>query len=555
MDWKDTVFDFLEELIKLPPKDDPGEEAVIRKAADALNIAVVDIVEYASASDEVEGREFSQYTFYDCGKEKGELAITSTNPRVIGGTFTYRAFPVKDTMWTIEDMKAVSAFIHILSLRKGNLKIFERLDYLTYHDIAFGMHNVMYGERVMCQLINQKCIDNYASVFMNFRNMTEINENLGRDLTTGIMQLYCAEFQKILTPPECFWRHGGDNFGALIRKEHVEKFTELIKGADIRYGDRPRDVVRMSACAGIYMIDSKETTSSALIDHCSQTMLIARYAKHAPYLFYDEETLKISEQSKSMEAHFEEALGKGEFIAYYQPKVSLSTGLLSGAEALCRWKRADELIPPAAFIPVFERSKRICEIDFAMLKTVCSDLAKWKANGYSIVPVSVNFSRKHLSNNALARDIMSIVKNYDLKPENIIIEFTETTSEEDQKRLKETVENLKKMGFCVSVDDFGIGYSSLSMIRDIHFDELKIDKSFLDTDGENYERKLILMKHVLGLAEEFNMSTIAEGAETIEQVKLLDKIGCKQVQGYYFDKPMPPELFENRLKNPKYELN
>nr|MCR5389776.1 EAL domain-containing protein [Lachnospiraceae bacterium] len=140
-------------------------------------------------------------------------------------------------------------------------------------------------------------------------------------------------------------------------------------------------------------------------------------------------------------------------------------------------------------------------------------------------------------------------------PENIIIEFTETTSEEDQKRLKETVENLKKMGFRVSVDDFGIGYSSLSMIRDIHFDELKIDKSFMDTDGENYERKLVLMKHVLGLAEEFNMSTIAEGAETIEQVKLLDKLGCKQVQGYYFDKPMPPELFENRLKKPKYELN
>ncbi len=555
MDWKDTVFDFLEELIKLPPKDHPGEEAVIRKAADALNIAVVDIVEYASASDEVEGREFSQFTFYDGGKEKGELAITSTNPRVIGGTFTYRAFPVKDTMWTIEDMKAVSAFIHILSLRNGNLKIYERLDYLTYHDIAFGMHNVMYGERVMRQLINQKCIDNYASVFMNFRNMTEINENLGRDMTSGIMQLYCAEFEKILTSPECLWRHGGDNFGALIRKENVEKFTELIKGADIRYGDRPRDVVRMSACAGIYIIDTKETSCDALIDHPRQTMLIARYVKHAPFLFYDEDTIKISEQSKSMEAHFEEALGNGEFIAYYQPKVSLSTGLLSGAEALCRWKRADELIPPAAFIPVFERSKRICEIDFAMLKTVCSDLAKWKANGYSIVPVSVNFSRKHLSNNALAQDIMSIVKNYDLKPENIIIEFTETTSEEDQKRLKETVENLKKMGFCVSVDDFGIGYSSLSMIRDIHFDELKIDKSFLDTDGENYERKLVIMKHVLGLAEEFNMSTIAEGAETIEQVKLLDKIGCKQVQGYYFDKPMPPELFENRLKNPKYELN
>ncbi len=555
MDWKDTVFDFLEELIKLPPKDHPGEEAVIRKAADALNIAVVDIVEYASASDEVEGREFSQFTFYDGGKEKGELAITSTNPRVIGGTFTYRAFPVKDTMWTIEDMKAVSAFIHILSLRNGNLKIYERLDYLTYHDIAFGMHNVMYGERVMRQLINQKCIDNYASVFMNFRNMTEINENLGRDMTSGIMQLYCAEFEKILTSPECLWRHGGDNFGALIRKENVEKFTELIKGADIRYGDRPRDVVRMSACAGIYIIDTKETSCDALIDHPRQTMLIARYVKHAPFLFYDEDTIKISEQSKSMEAHFEEALGNGEFIAYYQPKVSLSTGLLSGAEALCRWKRADELIPPAAFIPVFERSKRICEIDFAMLKTVCSDLAKWKANGYSIVPVSVNFSRKHLSNNALAQDIMSIVKNYDLKPENIIIEFTETTSEEAQKRLKETVENLKKMGFCVSVDDFGIGYSSLSMIRDIHFDELKIDKSFLDTDGENYERKLVIMKHVLGLAEEFNMSTIAEGAETIEQVKLLDKIGCKQVQGYYFDKPMPPELFENRLKNPKYELN
>ena len=117
------------------------------------------------------------------------------------------------------------------------------------------------------------------------------------------------------------------------------------------------------------------------------------------------------------------------------------------------------------------------------------------------------------------------------------------------------VSGLQQVGIFTTVDDFGIGYSSLSMIRDIHFDELKIDKSFLDTDGENYERKLVIMKHVLGLAEEFNMSTIAEGAETIEQVKLLDKIGCKQVQGYYFDKPMPPELFENRLKNPKYELN
>ena len=426
---------------------------------------------------------------------------------------------------------------------------------MSFHDLTTGIHNMPYGQRIINQSLGNGTITDYASLFLNLRNMNEVNSTFNFEIGTMLMVRYASMFNDILGETEAFWRLGGDNFCAFVKKENLERIAELIKGVDIRFGPNPEEHCNMSATAGIYLIDEPKLTVNDVLDAPQQCLGIARYVKRVQILYYDNEIVKINEQSKRVEAHFDEALANDEFIAFYQPKVNLLYNKLIGAEALCRWMREGQIIPPDAFIPVLERSRKICELDYSMLKRVCRDIKSWMDAGKEVVPISVNFSRKHLTNMNLAEDICAIADGIGVPHEYIVIEFTETTTEADQQRLHDIVVALKGYGIKTSIDDFGVGYSSMSMLRDIPFNDIKIDRSFLitDTDNDVFLRKMIMMKHIVGLSQELGMSCIAEGAETVDQIDLLFKNGCTRVQGYFFDKPMPAEAFGVRLDNPRYE--
>ncbi|MBR1724624.1 MAG: EAL domain-containing protein, partial [Ruminococcus sp.] len=252
---------------------------------------------------------------------------------------------------------------------------------------------------------------------------------------------------------------------------------------------------------------------------------------------------------------FPEALEKEEFKVFYQPKIDINTGELIGAEALCRWFRDGKIVPPLDFIPILEQGHDICKLDFYMLDHVCRDIRRWLDEGRQVVRVSVNLSRKHMVDYDLLEHIMEVIDKNKVPHKYIEIELTETTTDVEFRDLKRVVNGLQRAGVSTSVDDFGMGYSSLNLIKEIPWNVLKVDKSFLpvDEDNENSTRS-IMFKYVIAMAKEMGLECIAEGVETQDQVDVLRDNHCDLAQGFFFDKPLPVGEFEDRMTLHRYSM-
>lgn len=208
------------------------------------------------------------------------------------------------------------------------------------------------------------------------------------------------------------------------------------------------------------------------------------------------------------------------------------------------------------FIPILERNTDIFRLDFYMLDLVCKNIRKWLDEGKNVVRISINFSRKHLADPELLDKIVSIINRYDIPYEYIEIELTETTTEGDYLKLKKLVEGLTKIGIHTSIDDFGIGYSSLNLIRELPWNVMKIDRSLLPISStDQKDLSTVLYKHITAMASDMGIECLTEGVETAEQVQILRDNYCLYAQGYYYDKPLPLDEFEKRLEIGQYPIN
>ena len=252
-------------------------------------------------------------------------------------------------------------------------------------------------------------------------------------------------------------------------------------------------------------------------------------------------------KEQDIESHMEEALENKEFKVYLQPKYSPEGGRMGGAEALVRWiSPTSGFISPGEFIPIFEKNTFIIQLDEYMLEEVCKLQRMWLDEGKTLVPISVNISRIHLLDEGLILMILHIVDYYKLPHDCIELELTESAFFDDKKKLIHTVEELKKNGFVVSMDDFGSGYSSLNTLKDLPFDVVKLDGEFF-RKMEDQTRSRIIIEDTITLAKHLELQVVAEGIEEKEQVEFLKSMGCDLIQGYYFAKPMPAEEFGKLL--------
>ena len=253
-------------------------------------------------------------------------------------------------------------------------------------------------------------------------------------------------------------------------------------------------------------------------------------------------------QENELVAEVETALAGGEFVALYQPKSSIETEELVGAEALVRWfLPSGECPPPDYFIPLLERSGLIAKLDMFMLETVCAHLRAWLDQGVEPVPVSVNFSRAHIHNPRFAEQVREVLSRYSLPPYLVEAEFTETAVIEDVEQLFPVMEKLHAMGLLVTMDDFGSGYSSLNMLCTMPLDVIKLDKAFME-HIETDDRSKTLLVGILQLTKALELITVAEGVESREQLDFLRENGCDVVQGYYFSKPISGESFTGLME-------
>lgn len=263
--------------------------------------------------------------------------------------------------------------------------------------------------------------------------------------------------------------------------------------------------------------------------------------------FFSDRMLEEQSWEQWVEDNMQNALSAGEFQVYLQPKYTPTDRRLVGAEALVRWVCPQKgLIPPSRFIPIFEENGFIMKLDDYMLSKIAKLQAEWKVQGKKTVPISVNISRAHFTQEGLAEHISQLVDGYGPKHSLVELEVTESAFFDDKEVLIDTVKQLRAYGFPISMDDFGAGYSSLNSLKDIPLDVLKLDGDFFRGEDE-MGRRAIIIRETIGLARELDIRVVAEGIEQREQVDFLAGLGCDMIQGYYFAKPMPVEEFEARV--------
>ncbi|MEG2539156.1 MAG: EAL domain-containing protein, partial [Clostridium sp.] len=264
------------------------------------------------------------------------------------------------------------------------------------------------------------------------------------------------------------------------------------------------------------------------------------------FSFYDTSIFETLQEQVEIENSMKSSLELGEFKVYLQPKYDLNTNTIVGAEALIRWHHPTKgVIPPDKFIPLFEKNRFISNIDRYVFKEVCKTLRKWIDSGYDPLPLSVNLSKVHIHNNKFISQYKEIMNTYSIPPSLIEIEFTESVAIHNIDVLQNTMNKLKDIGFLIAMDDFGAGYSSLNILKDIPVDVLKLDREFL-SENFNTDRGQIILSSIVSMTKKLNIQIVSEGIETLSQANYMRSIGCDLAQGYYFDKPMLIEEFENK---------
>ncbi|MGN1136795.1 MAG: putative bifunctional diguanylate cyclase/phosphodiesterase [Oscillospiraceae bacterium] len=530
---------------------DPKISDALSDICRVLRIAKVSVLFYDTPRHEQLG-EGKTMIFYSCG-EADENRVFTVREVTSGGNVAVYNF-MQQTVgadWDDEERSRLVVLEKALFTFNGRSRVMHMVDRLIFFDEDMGIPNLRFFMKNISMLIESRLIDKYGACYFNLKRFSVINQNIGRERGTVVMKKYISQLQEKLSDCEYVCRIGGDNFVVLFKKENLETVSAHLAGVGIVYDEDDNERVFVSAYAGYYMIPSDCRKPSDIMDSLSIAVSTAKNILKTNCVFYDEKLKLNRNEVKMVESAFSDAIEKEEFRVYYQPKVNLKDYTLHGAEALCRWFRKGEMIPPYRFIPALEQSKSICVLDFYMLEHTCRDIRRWLDEGRPVVKVSVNLSRRHLGDMDLLDHIISCIDKYNVPHKYIEIELTETTTDVNFSDLKKIVVGLHEAGISTSIDDFGMGYSSLNLIKELPWDVLKIDKSFLPDENDSDSQKYVMLKHIIALAQDIGLACIAEGVESAEQVRLLKENNCFFAQGFYFDKPMPVEDFEKRLNELK----
>ncbi len=527
-------------------KDSVITSDAVKDLCELLGISKLDIELYKNIS-EAEQRNGEITTVYNDGNEISErsadFSAISSNGTIAG----YSAYKRKSSpFWDDEMFDRINMFLNLVHVFCDRSRLMKVADYLAFHDNELETYNIAHFVKTVNAAIIGGTIGRYDACYFNIKDFSDVNNLLGRTRATEVLKKYIGQLAQILDSGEAVCRMGGDNFTVIFFKENLEKIKNYLVAAEVKYGDEGKSVTIRSS-AGFYDIPDDCLDVAQVMDCITAAKNVARSNINITSVFYNDEVMQRDIERRKYEQLFNDAIKNEEFKVYYQPKVSLKKYKVSGAEALCRWFHDGELIPPIKFIPVFERNKAICTLDFYMLEHVCRDIREWLDNGRDVVKVSVNLSRCNLGEPELVERIIATVDKYNVPHEYIEIELTETTTDVAFSELKKVVFGLQASGISTAVDDFGIGYSSLSLISDLPWNVLKIDKKFLEVNQPNTSHNYLMLKHIISLAQSLGIECVVEGVETVEHIKVLKENNCYMAQGFYFDKPLPRESFEERL--------
>lgn len=496
---------------------------------------------YAPFVKMINAKALLQCAFYDGEEFKGCICIGHEKK-------TYE--------WMKEEINALLTITKLLSVYllklKSSEKIQHRIDYLTNYDSLTKLSSQSKFRKDVAEELEKNPEAAYAVVYLDINKFKYVNDTLGYEAGDDLLREMArtvsgGAFDVLLTG-----RVSSDNFLLLMTyvsdqqiRDNLSKLNENFINK-IKYCSIGKSIYIVSGVARI----SYGQDVMATIDNANIARKSIKKENDVRCCFYDraleEKVLLEMDICNSMQ----QALDDEEFTMYLQPKVNLENQQIVGAEALTRWIRKDgRIMIPDQFIPLFEKNGFIISLDFYIYERACKALRKWMDQGISPVTISVNVSRVHLNTDDFVEKVLKLVETYDIPHEYLEFELTESIFLDNTDIAITTMHQLRNEGFYVSIDDFGAGYSSLNLLKDMTSDVLKLDKEFF-RKGDMKKEEKIIVSSITNMAKQLKMKVLSEGVETKAQSEFLKNISCDMAQGYLFAKPMPEEEFmELLIKN------
>jgi C_GCAxxG_C_C family probable redox protein len=385
---------------------------------------------------------------------------------------------------------------------------------------------------------------NIAFIQFDIKRFKIINDIYGESFGDEVLYHVNEKLNELCGENQIFLNVRSDVFMVVTEYDDDNEVIEFVERIEREIGSFK--AVKLQYVFGVYYVEDKNMEIRQMEDRAAMARKAAKANVISNITVYQQQFKDILYTRKFIEENMQTAVEEKQFKMFIQPKYNIFTGKIVGAEALVRWFNPERgKIYPSDFIPVMEENGFIINVDYYIWKEACGLIKKCVENGIEDCPISVNVSRHHLKDTRFIDEISKYIDESNISKPLIQLEITETVNDE---LISQMATRLKDEGFTLLMDDFGSGYSSLNVLLETPFDIIKLDKKFMDNMMDSEKGKTIL-EHVVAMADDMGLGIVAEGVETEEQVELLKKIGCGDVQGFYFSKPMPQEKFFNMLKN------
>ncbi len=390
----------------------------------------------------------------------------------------------------------------------------------------------------------------FIMIGFSISNLGKINQFFGPSEGDKVM-VYTADILKNCVNGNAVYAHVNSNlFGILLRDSNEEEMLKIIDAINGKLKDYS-SAFAVSAIFGIYYID-RDKTGSSMMDIMNYTLLAQKAVtdpKTMNYAYFTEELSRTYNENKKMSVEMEEALDSHKFIVYLQPMIDLHSYQIVSAEALVRWDYPGKgILSPYAFLPLFENTSLIQKLDYYMWEECCKILRRWIDNKMAPIPIAMNISPIHLQGPAFIDKLEQLMHSYLISKDLLVLELPERGVANATKEVSELIIKLKEKNFSLCIDNFGSVHSPLNLLKDYPIERIKLDRNFLTKNSSSNEG-LTILRYLVAMAKELNLTIITEGVESLQQANFLADIGCDIAQGYFFAKPLDVRHFDQLNKS------
>ena len=433
----------------------------------------------------------------------------------------------------------------------------QRLMKLAHFDTLTGLPNRSQFYASLTHSLVQAADHQWAVavLFMDVDRFKNINDTLGHTIGDDLLRQFASRLVDCLRVRDTIGRFGGDEFAAILvlpeGAQHAVGVVDKIRESMRKPFDLQGHEVTVTVSIGISVYPDDGVDADTLIQYADTAMYRAKEAGRDAFRFFTAEMNAQSMARLDMENALRRAIDNEEFVLFFQPKVHIISGRISGAEALIRWRRPGHgMVSPALFIPLLEETGLIVRVGNWVLDEACKKISEWGASSIGPVHLSVNVSGIQFFVGGLEEEVLKAIRKYDIAPDLLELELTESSLMSNAEETIAVLRNLKALGIQISIDDFGTGYSSLAYLKRFPIDKLKIDIAFVREVTSNPDDAAIVLA-IISMAHSMKLDVIAEGVEKDAQLAYLRRHGCDEMQGYYFSRPVPQEEFEQMLMGGK----